>query len=144
MGEFIPFKFETIESGCFVCVSHLPNKDGYIRVKNPIQNCTRLIMLHRLIWLIHNKEIPEKHEIDHLCGNRKCCNINHLQCISREEHLYRTNKSRYSNRIGHAHEVWMDLDRTKDHKVLAEALNIPKSTAKRWIKSWDNMPWVYY
>ncbi|WEM05518.1 HNH endonuclease [Ralstonia phage BOESR1] len=65
-------------------------------------------MFHRAMWEHHNGPIPEGYEINHLCNNRGCCTLEHLECITREEHLIKTNKARYRAPSGalmkHAHK----------------------------------------
>lgn len=36
-------------------------------------------MAHRIVWEIANGPIPSKQMIDHMCRNRKCVNLRHLQ-----------------------------------------------------------------
>ena len=83
--------FRTLPTGCYIPVSHKTNKQGYFRYRiNGV-----LIMFHRIIWILNKGEIPKGYEINHKCNNRGCCNIEHLECISRKEHLALTNKLRY-------------------------------------------------
>ena len=56
-------------------------------------------MRHRLAWENVNGEIPNGLELDHLCKNRRCCNVLHLRIISRSEHATQTNRERYKNII---------------------------------------------
>jgi len=83
--------FRTLPTGCHVIVNMKVNQDGYFRYC--IDNVR--IMFHRLIWKLKKGEIPEGYEINHKCNNRGCCNIEHLECISRAEHLDKTNRMRY-------------------------------------------------
>lgn len=55
-------------------------------------------MLHRLEWEKVNSPIPEGYEINHLCKNRECCNVNHMEVISRSEHKSKDNSQRYKVR----------------------------------------------
>lgn len=74
------------------------------------------MMFHRAVWEIHNGPIPEGYEINHKCQNRGCCTLAHLECITREEHLRKTNEARYRAPSGvlmkHAHKY-----RTKESRV---------------------------
>lgn len=87
--------FITTEEGCFVPISHKLNQDGYFRKrwKDGIE------MFHRFIWRAHKGEIPQGYEINHKCGCRSCSNIEHLECISGEDHAILTNRSRYREEI---------------------------------------------
>lgn len=83
-------------TGCIVCVSHKRNHDGYFRYSmgSYRKGDKVAFMFHRFIWEAHRGSIPEGHGIDHMCLNRGCCNIEHLQCISGTEHTIKTNKER--------------------------------------------------
>lgn len=89
---------ESNDKGCLVCTSHTPNPDGYIRlfVSNDVK--PRMQFLHRIEWEKANGAIPEGYELDHICRNRNCCNIEHLQLLTRTDHKTKTNLERYSER----------------------------------------------
>jgi hypothetical protein len=75
------------------------NSDGYVRVLDrPRKDGGRLVMLHRLEWEKINGPIPEGHEVNHKCKNRECCNVNHLEVLSRSEHKSLDNAKRYKGR----------------------------------------------
>jgi hypothetical protein len=66
------------------------NVDGYFRKRwHP-----EMEMFHRFMWRAHKGPIPEGHEINHLCGNRACQNVNHMECIDGLEHAVKTNRDR--------------------------------------------------
>ena len=96
--------FRTLPTGCHIVANMKVNHDGYFRYRfNGI-----LTMFHRLMWKLKKGEIPEGYEINHKCNNRGCCNVEHLECISREEHLDKTNRIRFVAPSGklmkHSHE----------------------------------------
>lgn len=97
MGGVVTLRFHKMPTGCIVCVSHKKNQDGYFRYtvgssRKPKER--KAFMFHRWVWEQHRGEIPEGYEIDHLCRNRGCCNIEHLQRISGKEHAVKTNRER--------------------------------------------------
>lgn len=48
------------------------------------------VWAHRLAWMsFHKKTIPAGHEIDHICNNRWCINIHHLEMVTKQENLLR-------------------------------------------------------
>lgn len=79
------------EKGCLLC-SNIPNHDGYIRVKCYSEN--RLIMLHVKEWEAVNGKKPDGMELNHKCGNRGCCNVEHLELLDGSAHATLTNVSR--------------------------------------------------
>ena len=96
MGKHSALLFRQLPTGCWIVVNKKTNKDGYFRKRwvNGFE------MFHRFIWRAHHGDIPVGHEINHKCHNRGCCNIEHLECLSRNEHLVMTNKERWLNPSG--------------------------------------------
>ena len=92
-------------------------------------------MYHRFKWLEAGNDIPDGHEIDHLCKNRACCNVDHLQCITREQHLRETNEQRYKERKEEAMRYWEEHKPTGTY--LAEVFGVSFSSACRWIREWN-------
>lgn len=84
---------------CIVCCGGYPTEDGYIRVLDkPRKQGGKLKMLHRLEWEKVNGTIPDGHEVDHRCKNRKCQNVNHLQILTKSQHKSKDNAQRYLER----------------------------------------------
>lgn len=60
-------------------------------------------MPHRFAYRVANGEIPEGAEIDHICRNRKCCNIEHLRLTTpsqNNQNQARANRDNASGRRG--------------------------------------------
>ena len=121
---------ETNELGCHLVISHKLNQDGYFR-KNVGGVLT---MYHRHIYENHVGLIPEDHEVDHMCRNRSCINPEHLQTLTRTEHLVKTNVERYADRKEAAKSHW------ESHSIkgtdLAVVFEVSFSAACRWIRQW--------
>lgn len=101
-----PLVFVTTEDGCFIPLSHQTNQDGYFR-KTWNTGADRVAeMFHRFIWRAKRGEIPEGYEINHLCGNRACQNVDHMECIDGTVHAVKTNKERYSHIHEKAYKEW--------------------------------------
>lgn len=88
--RYEPLRFVELESGCWICLSRRPNSTsgpyrGYYTIRvNGIHK-----YLHRWIYEIHRnggKELPDKIHVHHTCGNRSCCNPEHLMAVTRAEH----------------------------------------------------------
>lgn len=62
------------------------NKDGYGVFRPDNKAAWRT---HRLVYTLFYGPIPEGMVIDHLCYNRKCCNPEHLDCVSSQENTRR-------------------------------------------------------
>lgn len=111
-------KFE-VQGDCIICVSHRPNQDGYIRIWVGSNNIPPQEMLHRTMWKQVHGEIPDGYEVDHICRERKCCNVKHLQLLTISEHKTKTNLERYA-------------DRTRLIKLAIEAGEIVKDIAHKY------------
>src|SRR5438046_2838933 len=49
----------------------------------------KMVMIHRVVYEHFVASIPDDMELDHLCRNRVCANFEHLECVTREEHMRR-------------------------------------------------------
>ncbi len=126
----IEIVLKTTEEGCIIPTSHKLNTDGYFRVRRD----GKLIMYHRYTWYAAGNIIPEGHEIDHKCKNRACCNVEHLQCIPREQHLRETNEQRWAPRQQKAKEYWVEHQCSATD--LAYVFKVSESATAKWIRNW--------
>lgn len=46
------------------------------------RNQRKNVLAHRLAWELERGEIPEGKQIDHLCRNTLCVNVEHLQVVT--------------------------------------------------------------
>lgn len=56
------------------------NPQGYGRMN--VGN-RKLQMVHRVAWELANGPIPDGMEIDHICFNRACVNVDHMRLVTR-------------------------------------------------------------
>jgi len=67
---------------------------------------------HRVVWEILVGLIAEGKEIDHLCRNPPCCNPDHLDPVTRKEHVSRgqsfSGKNVRKTHCPHGHEYTED------------------------------------
>lgn len=74
--------FETVpESGCWIWTGALDKGYGAINW-NGSRRCA-----HRVLYEILRGPIPNGYECHHLCGNRSCINPNHIELVTRSEHM---------------------------------------------------------
>lgn len=121
-------KFVEFEGGCFVPLNMALNKDGYFR---KWWKGSGYEMFHRFMWRVHNnvKVIPKGYGINHKCNNRACCNPNHLELLSRKEHLELTNRKRYRRNILSGK---LDFLAGYTRIEVADKQNVSYSTACKW------------
>lgn len=50
-----------------------------------------ILYAHRVVWEHHHGTIPDGTEIDHVCRQRLCANIDHLRLVSHDENMRRKN-----------------------------------------------------
>jgi hypothetical protein len=44
---------------------------------------------HRYVWTAINGRIPKGYHLDHLCKNKACVNVDHLECVTPKENAWR-------------------------------------------------------
>lgn len=129
-------KFIKTETGCIVPNDMKLNKDGYFRCRIPHKGKGRgkLMMWHRYIWENTHGQIPAGYSLHHICHNRACCNIVHLELIDAHTHASTHNTNRYATRYNEAYKYWQNNKVTGTK--LAEIFKVSISTTCRWIRLW--------
>ncbi len=87
------------DSGCLV-FSGAMGRDGYGRTGFPDG---RKVLVHRLMYETFVGVIPEGLDIDHLCRNRACCRVDHLQPVTRRENAHRGVRGVLTTHCPHGH-----------------------------------------
>lgn len=67
------------KGGCWLWQASLHN-DGYAAWNVG----GRQIKVHRAAYLLEKGAIPRKHFVTHTCGNKHCCNPDHLECVNQK------------------------------------------------------------
>lgn len=78
------------EDACDIYVALSNNGKGYGR----IQWKGKKWYPHRLMWVLIHGPIPKGYDIHHTCGNKKCCNINHMVLMKHHHHSQLHNKTK--------------------------------------------------
>jgi len=74
------------------------NNDGYALLRFD----GRDQLAHRVAWVAEHGPIPSDLEIDHLCRNRACVNVAHLELVTHAENMRRASESQTTCRkAGH-------------------------------------------
>lgn len=59
----------------------------------------KVIKSHRFIYEYYHGEIDLNLQIDHLCRNRECCNVLHLEQVTTQENTRRGNVGKHMNQV---------------------------------------------
>ena len=77
----MPYQVDVI-TGCWEWEGRLSEKGyGVIKIGKQKRHA------HRVMWLLARGELTSGIELHHRCRNRRCINPEHLQAVSKEEHL---------------------------------------------------------
>ncbi len=110
-------------------------KDGYVRVLDkPRGQGGRLFMRHRVAWEEVHGAIPEGYEIDHMCKNRRCCNVEHLQMLTRSEHRAKDNAERYLPRFLRFKNYYLTKEPKLSQAAIAQDWGVSPTCVWKWIK----------
>lgn len=69
--------------------------------------------VHRIAWLEAGRGIPDGHVIHHVCENKLCFNLEHLECMSRRDHSSLHNDRRGITHCSSGHEYTPENTRIK-------------------------------
>src|SRR5213596_2013870 len=61
---------------------------GHIRRGSGLAKC------HIVAWELQRGAVPDGLELDHLCVNPKCCNVDHLEPVTHAENMRRARERR--------------------------------------------------
>lgn len=129
-------KFTDLEAPCIDAGFGHENTDGYVRIRNsPKTLGGKLVMRHRWFWETYVGPIPDGYEIDHLCKNRRCFNIKHLDCIDGTEHAIKGNKERYLPEYKVFKELYLsgNLPKTSQEE-LGKLFNRSQAGISKWVQ----------
>ena len=88
-------KCNETESGCFVWEGAI-SAGGYGNQSFRIGGKRYWFVPHRAMYVLLKG--PTEMELDHLCRNRLCCNVNHLETVSSGENTMRGNSFAATNK----------------------------------------------
>lgn len=73
------------------------NRDGY----GQFRFGNTMVRAHKLFWEQNNGQIPEGMELDHLCRNRACIRLDHLEPVTHQENMARLSSGVTHCKRGH-------------------------------------------
>ncbi|TYG23481.1 HNH endonuclease [Enterobacter asburiae] len=71
-------------------------KTGY----GSIRTGGKALRVHRFVWESVSGPVPDGMDVDHICRNRLCCNINHLRLASRSENNQNLGGAKKNSKTG--------------------------------------------
>lgn len=79
--------YDISESGCWEWRGRM-DANGYGKAYDAMRPPGhRVDWAHRVSWRRHRGEIPAGMELDHMCENTRCINPDHLQVLTKSEHV---------------------------------------------------------
>lgn len=69
------------------------DRDGYSRASSAADRSQRM---HRLVYQRLHGQVPDGMVLDHLCGNRACCNPAHLEAVTQAVNVRRSRLAQLS------------------------------------------------
>ena len=72
-----------LDSYCYSVINYSTTANGYPRWKSTISN--KMSPISRDIWRVINGPIPESQIITRACGNKLCCNPEHMSIKQRTD-----------------------------------------------------------
>ena len=88
-----------VASGC-VEWTGMVDRGGYGKIKITTSGRKVWTGPHRAAWLCQRGDIPGDLVIDHLCRNRKCVNVDHMELVTNSENVIRADHSNKKGRSG--------------------------------------------
>lgn len=76
-------------TGCHVSTYSVASH-GYAQIGWQDGPDRTVTLVHRVVWIAHHGPIPHGMTVDHMCKNRRCCNIAHLRLLTNYENARRT------------------------------------------------------
>jgi hypothetical protein len=99
-------QFSPLPSGCLQWNGAVDRRDGYGRFYN---GSGKTLGAHQFIWRYCRGEVPHGLVIDHICGNRRCVNIDHLRIVTNAENVLAgtgfTARHKVASMCGRGHDL---------------------------------------
>src|SRR6266436_5467942 len=80
-------KGERQENGCLFYTNN-KKKNGY----SLVSYADKMEPVHRVVFLLYGKTIPQGFDVHHKCHNKSCIEITHLEALSRRQHALLSEK----------------------------------------------------
>lgn len=142
------FVYEQDENGCWIWQGPM-DRNGYGRVYHPDRKQTE--WAHRYSHEIHKGAIPSGHEVDHVCQVTRCVNPDHLDAVTKREHVRRTmqrlGKDELHLAAAHLRKMgatYADIAAALDYSDRASAAAAVNAAIEKGLISPDEVPAVRF
>ena len=67
---------------------------------------TTVRLAHRVAWTLTYGPIPDELTVDHICRNRRCCNVEHLRLLTNVDNAHDNGEGRKTHcPLGHPYDI---------------------------------------
>jgi len=105
------------EKGCLVSTKNKPSKStGYVQVGFTHDGKYHAHYAHRVMYVDAKGPIPDGLHVDHLCRNKACANVDHLELVTTGENTRRGLKGVLATHCKRGHEFTEANTRLYEYK----------------------------
>lgn len=125
-----------VEGGCLNWSGTL-NRDGYGRIvigyRGPGKPIRRYA--HRVAYETWIGTIPDGYDLDHLCRNRRCVNVAHLEPVTRKENVRRGVLSALMSDLAFRPRRHLVAVCKNGHAMVGENIGTSHTQSRRWCRT---------
>ena len=133
----LPVNLVVKDYGCIADVAHKVDENQYLPWNRQVNGIAKNDYAHRVVFRAHHgaDSLNDGLEVDHICGNTYCLNIDHLHPVEKSFNVSQARIYAENRKVIQAEFYWHERSRC-DAAELAEVMKISKSRATSLIKEW--------